>query len=544
MYSCVSRLGIVCLLALGMFAGAEAQGEPVQPPIRVAELMREQTAPRTDGNIVAWVDSPSGDSMDDVIRAARLDTGEELVLPSTAIGGSLPDVDDGILVWSVSLECPTCPSDIVGVNLNTNEDFIIADSPADENGAVISDGLVVWVETSEDGQRLMGRDLNGGTEPFMIVEASPTSGLAVSDDRIVWSEIVGQPAGSGSRWQLFTVRIGETEPTLIAEGTSIGAGGSFGFDVAGDVVVYVDTFFEIAVYNLSTGQTTRLPHVPYNQNPTTDGQTVVWMSYVDVADSDPEFGLLGYDVETGATFTVAANMGEKAGPYLHDGHLVWSQHGEGRSAVYAAHTSDLQAAPLGPDAHYFPETGHYLDGIFGSFWAQNGGLPVFGYPLTEKFTQQNPDTGKPRTVQYFERQRYEYHPENAGTPYEVLLGRLGVTDATDRGLLATHAAFEPLPEGTEAGSDCLMFAETGHRLCDQFRDYWQAHGLEMDDPDVSYRESLALFGYPISEPFVLPGTELLVQYFERARLEWHADNPAPYTVLGGRLGADMLAEPE
>jgi hypothetical protein len=28
-------------------------------------------------------------------------------------------------------------------------------------------------------------------------------------------------------------------------------------------------------------------------------------------------------------------------------------------------------------------------------------------------------------VQYFERNRFEYHPENAGTPFEVLLGLLG-----------------------------------------------------------------------------------------------------------------------
>jgi hypothetical protein len=33
--------------------------------------------------------------------------------------------------------------------------------------------------------------------------------------------------------------------------------------------------------------------------------------------------------------------------------------------------------------------------------------------------------GRPRVVQYFERARFEYFPENAGTPYEVQLGLLG-----------------------------------------------------------------------------------------------------------------------
>jgi len=29
------------------------------------------------------------------------------------------------------------------------------------------------------------------------------------------------------------------------------------------------------------------------------------------------------------------------------------------------------------------------------------------------------------------------------------------------------------------------------------------------------------------------------QYFERARLEWHPGNQAPYDILQGRLGAEI-----
>jgi hypothetical protein len=36
-------------------------------------------------------------------------------------------------------------------------------------------------------------------------------------------------------------------------------------------------------------------------------------------------------------------------------------------------------------------------------------------------------------VQYFERGRLEYHPENAGSPYEVLLGQLGTEMLATRG---------------------------------------------------------------------------------------------------------------
>src|SRR5207253_4450759 len=45
----------------------------------------------------------------------------------------------------------------------------------------------------------------------------------------------------------------------------------------------------------------------------------------------------------------------------------------------------------------------------------------------------NPTSGRSYLVQYFERSRFEYHPENAGTPYEVLLGLLGTQLSQKRG---------------------------------------------------------------------------------------------------------------
>jgi hypothetical protein len=78
-----------------------------------------------------------------------------------------------------------------------------------------------------------------------------------------------------------------------------------------------------------------------------------------------------------------------------------------------------------PTSRYFPETGHNLGGAFKRFWEAHGGLAQFGYPKTEPFREVNPADGRIYTVQYFERNRFEYHPEQAGTQYEVLLGLLG-----------------------------------------------------------------------------------------------------------------------
>jgi len=187
-----------------------------------------------------------------------------------------------------------------------------------------------------------------------------------------------------------------------------------------------------------------------------------------------------------------------------------------------------------PAHRFFRETDHSLSYGFKTFWEQSGGLPVFGYPLSEEFTEQNADTGQTYTVQYVERQRFEYHPENRYTPYETLLGRLGMAEAQQRNLLGT-APFQPIAPMN--APTCQSFPETGHQVCAPFRDYWQTHGLEFGDPGLSYRESLALFGYPISEAFTQDG--LTVQYFERAVFEYHAENADPDRVLLRLLGVQV-----
>jgi hypothetical protein len=79
----------------------------------------------------------------------------------------------------------------------------------------------------------------------------------------------------------------------------------------------------------------------------------------------------------------------------------------------------------GGDRTYFPDSGHTLGGAFRGFWQGRGGLAAFGFPISEEFGEINPQDGKFYVVQYFERARFELHPENVGTPYEVQLGQIG-----------------------------------------------------------------------------------------------------------------------
>lgn len=84
-----------------------------------------------------------------------------------------------------------------------------------------------------------------------------------------------------------------------------------------------------------------------------------------------------------------------------------------------------QVPNTGPGSIVFAETGKRLGGRFLEYWRQHGGLAQQGYPISDEFTEVSALDGRPYRVQYFERAVFEWHLENAGTPYEVLLAQLG-----------------------------------------------------------------------------------------------------------------------
>ncbi len=106
-------------------------------------------------------------------------------------------------------------------------------------------------------------------------------------------------------------------------------------------------------------------------------------------------------------------------------------------------------------------------------------------------------------------------------------------------------AWAPWAVGVAAAQQTNQcFAETGQCVGGRFLEYWRSQGLDLGEQGVSARESLALFGYPLSPEFTQQledGQRYTVQYFERARLEYHPENPAPYDVLLGQFGRRIVA---
>ena len=165
------------------------------------------------------------------------------------------------------------------------------------------------------------------------------------------------------------------------------------------------------------------------------------------------------------------------------------------------------------DVLFFPETGHNIKGDFLRYYnSVRDPKLLFGYPITEQIVSKDG-----RTVQYFQRARFELRPD---LPERVQLTAVG------------QASYQPGSQqlNIDNSQGCELFP-TGFRVCFAFLDFYKLNG------------GAAQFGNPIS-PFEFH-ENLIVQYFEKARFEWRADRPEGQRVVLTDLGRyyfDQLGE--
>jgi hypothetical protein len=223
---------------------------------------------------------------------------------------------------------------------------------------------------------------------------------------------------------------------------------------------------------------------------------------------------------------------------LHDAGIVYSPAGPYIIVVMASHMDDYGTAwaqmpelsrrvynyftsrPSSP-ALYFPHTRQSAGQDFLKFWYSYGGASAFGDVITPEMKEG--DT----VVQYFERARLEWHPENAeagGLEPDVSLGLIGQERAAQLGL--------SWQAGTDPGSG-KFFEATGQVVTGGFLDYWLNNGGQR------------VFGMPISPAaqMVNPtdGRTYLTQWFQRARMEYHPDLAAGSKVVLAPLGTELQA---
>jgi hypothetical protein len=184
------------------------------------------------------------------------------------------------------------------------------------------------------------------------------------------------------------------------------------------------------------------------------------------------------------------------------------------AVVFLWPVSAHAAAPAPPPV--IDAGGHLVEGPFRAFVLANGGLEVFGEPLSDAV----PDAELGAPVQYFAFARLERHGER------VLLTRLGSLAAHGR---EGEPPFQWVAPDAPLAPGRVYVPESGHTLGGAFAWYHRSRG------------GAAILGLPISEEFAEAqpdGRTLLVQYFERARLSYHPELAGtPGEIQRAPLGA-------
>lgn len=165
------------------------------------------------------------------------------------------------------------------------------------------------------------------------------------------------------------------------------------------------------------------------------------------------------------------------------------------------------------DSEFFPETGHFITGSLYEFYSSNPNARLlYGLPITEAF--QDPVSGK--TIQYFQKVRLEFHPDNLPGD-QVRLTPLGLL-LYDRG--------QEIPGLTNNTPNCFQETDWDFPVCYSFLEFYLKYGGAFH------------FGRPISGLEYFRGQ--LVQNFEFAHLIWKPDNPHDSSIIIAPLGLEYF----
>ncbi|MFN8536262.1 MAG: hypothetical protein U0232_02140 [Thermomicrobiales bacterium] len=148
--------------------------------------------------------------------------------------------------------------------------------------------------------------------------------------------------------------------------------------------------------------------------------------------NSPSSSLVLVNPATGAERTLGAVPGGSTYSFSPDGRWLAYAAADAQRLTVVAVDDFASTRPLGNgltptwatrSERFFPETGYRISGTFMTYWESHGGLAINGYPISPERAEVLED-GRVYTVQWFERVRLEYHPENPA-PYELLLGQFG-----------------------------------------------------------------------------------------------------------------------
>ncbi len=462
------------------------------------------------GPLVVWQDSRAGQPD---IFGYDLDDNREFRVARTPGYRVEPAISGSIVVWASGSD--PARRAIEGVDLGTGSTFTVTDQPGEVASPAISERTVVWRERRDGRWQIRGKNLVTGRSFAVPVHPGNQAHPAISGSTVVWQDF------RNGNWDIYRYDIGANrEEAVVATSADETAP-----VLSGSTLVFLRRPATggppaLVAYDLARRAEREIVTDHLVMRAAAAGGIVVW--------EDWRTGLpdiYGYDVDRGQVFAVARSQRAYA-PAVSSQIVAWisrSSLGQGRVQglrIVPRLPTDPRDRPAvpSPNSLYVSETKHTMSAGFKSFWQSHGGLEIFGYPLTEEFTEKDPATGDDVVVQYFQRVKLEYRA-SAPANQRITLARLGAE-------LTEGREFPRVPPFQSTG-DRVYFKETGHSLAYGFKAYWEAHG------------GLAMFGYPISKEFTENGRT--VQYFERARFEFNPDaRDANSRVTLGLLGQEAL----
>lgn len=485
--------------------GTAAETRPYNSALLVsADAASSLDSAVTDGTVLAWLDARGTiytRTLADGRESRRLDGPARRT--QLVLGG-------GVLAW---VERADNGVTVRGLRLSGGDPFVIASGPGERNSPAISDGTIVWREARGGGWQILGRDLTNNRDLAITTTPAARGIVSLAGTTIVWEEF------RDKRWTLVRYDLNERRETPLTGGANEDTAPRVGTDAVAFVRRKAgQTNGAIILRNLVSGQERTLTAGHLVLRPVIAGDLVVWEDWRDGAPN-----IYAFDRATNKEFAVDRTEDARS-PAIGGTIVAWLGKGQFSAHLTAvrlvkALPSDPQDAPTitDPDVRYFTETKHTIAGAFRQYWALNGGLATFGYPLTEAFEETGAD-GTKRQVQYFERAKLEANPQDTK---QIARARLGA-DLTAGRNFPTVGPFD-------ATDTRVYFPQTGHALANGFLAYWRDQG------------GINTFGYPISEELQENGRT--VQYFERARFEVvPATTDTPASVALGQIGREMLVQ--
>lgn len=490
-------------------------------PVMQAALTADQNDPTMAGSIIAWADRRTGIS--DIVTYDT-DEGVEqrlaLAVPLPAVGAerTQPALDGQTLVWittpplderlGVAAPATAYGAQTVGAyDLARRKVVSTANiTPARKRQPAVSGGVIVYSDKRGADWDIYGYDIAKDSE-FPIAVGGGNHGYAAISGPVVVYDVYRDGSWDVMGYDLRTRR---EFPIATGPGNQINP------QISGTAVIYVEQGANggnpsLRLYDFETKRDKTLSRDNYVAKPRISGDLIVW--------EDRRTGfpnVFAYNLREDREYTITRS-GTAQTPFISGKVIGWLNTGAFTARVTASRIvdrlpSDRREPPTvqEPEVQYFTETGHFIKAGFKDKWQQLGAFSYLGYPLTEEFDE----NGGEFTVQYFERGKLEY----VRATKQIRIGLVGVEVTRGRDFL-------PVPAFPDA-SDRRFFPETGHSLATGFKKYW-------DDNRGAER-----LGFSISEELVENG--VVVQYFERGRLEIRPELEESRRIALGRLGEELL----